>query len=355
VALPGQNPRAPYILVGSHVDSVPCGGNYDGLAGVIAGLLCLIRFQLSRTIPPQNVKLIALRAEESPWFETACLGSRALFGELASDLARKHRVTGRSLRDHLEDVGAAIGPIAAGQHLLSNAQIAGYYELHIEQGPVMIERNVPVAVVSDIRGILRLPAIKCLGEEGHSGAVPRQLRHDAVLAVVTLLHRMDQHWSKMLDEKQDLVITSGVLCTNARHHSPSRIAGEVTFSLDLRSRDDRTLKRVREVLAEEMRVIEQEQGVTFTQGTEYLTPSEPMDVRMRTHLKRLAEQHDIPFIEMASGSGHDAMVFARNGVPSAMIFVRNQNGSHNPSEAMEISDFLLGANLLYQALAEKIG
>jgi N-carbamoyl-L-amino-acid hydrolase len=257
------------------------------------------------------------------------------------------------LREHLQGVGAAVEPIAAGRRLLPDTEVAGYYELHIEQGPVMIQRDAPVAVVSGIRGILRLPAIKCVGEEGHSGAVPRELRHDAVSAVVALLHRVDEHWMRMIDQGHDLVITSGVLSTNPHHHSPSRIAGEVTFSLDVRSLGCPTLERVQAILLDEMRLIERERGVTFTPGTEYLTPSAAMDAGMRNHLRRMAERHGIPAIEMPSGSGHDAMVFARNGVPSAMIFVRNQNGSHNPLEAMEISDFLLASDLLYQALAEK--
>jgi len=354
VTLSGQDPLAPCILLGSHLDSVPSGGNYDGAAGVIAGLLCLIRFRRLHQTPPQNIKVLALRGEESPWFDTACLGSRALFGELAGDLSRTHRNTGRSLREHLESVGAAIELIAAGRRLLCTAEVAGYYELHIEQGPVMIERNVPVAVVTGIRGILRLPAIKCVGEEGHSGAVPREMRHDAVFAVVSLLHRMDEHWMKMIGQRQDLVITTGVLSTNPHHHSPSRIAGDVTFSLDVRSFSRPTLEHVQTILLDEMRAIESERGVTFTPGTKYITPPEAMDTRMRSHLMRMAQRHNIPAIEMPSGSGHDAMVFARNGVPSAMIFVRNQNGSHNPSEAMEMSDFLLASELLYQALAEKM-
>ena len=353
VTLPHQDPSAPCILVGSHLDSVPSGGNYDGAAGVIAGILCLIRFRLLQQRPASNVKVLALRAEESPWFDTACLGSRALFGELTDDLSRRHRVTGLTLKEHLESVGAAIGPIASGQRLLSDADVESYYELHIEQGPVMIERDVPVAVVSGIRGILRLPAITCVGEEGHSGAVPRELRRDAVSAVVALLHRMDEHWVKLIDDRHDLVITSGVLSTNPRHHSPSRIAGDVTFSLDIRSLNGSTLQRVQTILRDEMQGLERDRGVSFAIGTEYLTPPAAMDARLRDHLMRTARRHGIPAIEIPSGSGHDAMVFARNGIPSAMIFVRNQRGSHNPLEAMEISDFLLASDLLYRALAER--
>ena len=194
--------------MGSHLDSVPHGGNYDGAAGVIAGLLCLIRLRLEGKVPRHGIKVLALRGEESPWFETACLGSRALFGELAGDFARHHRSTGLSLREHLQAVGANVELIASSRKLIEPAQIAAYYELHIEQGPIMVERKVPVGVVSGIRGILRFPSINCFGEEGHSGAVPRELRRDPVSAAVDLLHRIDSHWIKSLDQGVDLVITS---------------------------------------------------------------------------------------------------------------------------------------------------
>lgn len=352
VSLPGQDSPLPSVFVGSHLDSVPHGGNYDGAAGVIAGLLCLIRFRLEDRMPPRAIKLLALRGEESPWFETACLGSRALFGELAGDLTRHHRSTGLSLREHLKAVGANVDLIASGRKLVEPEQIAAYYELHIEQGPVLVERKVPVAVVSGIRGILRFPSINCFGEEGHSGAVPRELRRDAVSAVVDLLHRLDSEWIKLLDQNVDLVITSGVLSTPSQDHSPSRIAGEIVFSLDVRSIDLDVLENIRVLIRAEMETVQRERKVHFKIGTEYLTPPEKMDPTLCSHLTELAERYEIPYIKIASGSGHDAMVFARNRIPTAMIFVRNEHGSHNPNEHMSISDFLQACELLYRALSE---
>jgi beta-ureidopropionase / N-carbamoyl-L-amino-acid hydrolase len=352
ISLPGQDHLLPFVFVGSHLDSVPHGGNYDGAAGVIAGLLCLIRLRLEGRVPPRGIKLLALRGEESPWFETACLGSRALFGELAGDLARHHRSTGLSLREHLKAVGANVDLVASSRKLVEPDQIAGYYELHIEQGPVMVERKVPVAIVSGIRGILRFPSINCFGEEGHSGAVPRELRRDPVSAVVDLLHRIDRQWTKLLEQNADLVITSGVLSTPSQNHSPSRIAGEIAFSLDVRSIDLEVLKNIRAFIRAEMEIVQRDRKVRFKIGTEYLTAPEKMDSTLRAHLTELAERYQIPYIEIASGSGHDAMVFARNHIPTAMIFVRNEHGSHNPNENMSIFDFLQACELLYRALSE---
>jgi beta-ureidopropionase / N-carbamoyl-L-amino-acid hydrolase len=169
------------------------------------------------------------------------------------------------------------------------------------------------------------------------------------LAVDPLIVR---HWVALIDDRHDLVITSGIFSTNPRHHSPSRIAGDVTFSLDIRSLNQSTLRRVQTILRDEMQGLERDRGVRFVIGTEYLSPPAAMDARIRDRLMRTAHRHGIPAIEIPSGSGHDAMVFARNGIPSAMIFVRNQGGSHNPLEAMEMPDFLMASDLLYRTLAE---
>ena len=179
VSLPGKDPNAPAVVVGSHMDSVPRGGNYDGAAGIIAGLLCLLRFKASKQTPPRTIKLIGFRGEESAWFNAGCLGSRALLGDLTqSNLDLLHHESGRSLRTHLKDLNAAIELIEGQRPLIDIANIAAYYELHIEQGPVMVSSDLPVAVVTGIREISpsfkhkmrwRGGAFRCRAE----GAAPR--------------------------------------------------------------------------------------------------------------------------------------------------------------------------------------
>jgi N-carbamoyl-L-amino-acid hydrolase len=143
-----------------------------------------------------------------------------------------------------------------------------------------------------------------------------------------------------------------MLSTPPENHSPSRIAGEIAFSLDVRSIDRDVLENVRTSIRAEMETVQRERNVKFKIGTEYLIPPERMDLTLRAHMTELAERYKIPYIEIASGSGHDAMVFARNRIPSAMIFVRNEHGSHNPNEGMSMSDFLQACELLYRALSE---
>ena len=204
----------PPIIIGSHIDSVPQGGNYDGLAGIVAGILILHSLDKRNLKTKNPIKVLALRGEESAWYGKAYIGSSALLGVLAEiDLENKHRSEDKSLGQALKQVGANIDAIRAKKPLLLPSEIKAYLELHIEQGPVMVARNWPVAVVTGIRGNMRHNKIQCIGETGHSGAVPRWLRKDALLAVTELLTRLDEHWRVLLQMGMDLVMTVGVCST----------------------------------------------------------------------------------------------------------------------------------------------
>ncbi len=220
VTLDGQHAERPAVSVGSHLDSVPIGGNFDGAAGVIAGLISLIHMKRSATLPPRTVRLYGFRGEESAWFGTCYIGSKALFGELtAEDLKSKHRQTGDALESYMAKAGAEVAAIASGRKFVRAENIASFIELHIEQGPVLVDRKLPVGIVTGIRGNIRHQTVVCRGEAGHSGAVPRWLRHDAVMAVSDLLVRLDEHWRVLLERGIDLVITSGIVTTDPAHHA----------------------------------------------------------------------------------------------------------------------------------------
>ena len=350
--LPSLTTRNPAIYVGSHLDSVPQGGNYDGAAGVVAGLLCLARFHVTSELPARPVRVLALRCEESPWFGVACVGSRALFGEIRPDLDRTHRTTGKTLRSHLAAAGAVMEQIESGRRLLPCEDVAAYYELHIEQGPVLVQHECAVGVVSGIQGILRYSAIRCLGEEGHSGAIPRAFRRDAAAATIELLHRLNAHWNELSSAGRELVVTSGIVSTNPARHSASKIAGEVTFSLDVRSMDATLLEDVRKFVLETASEIERSHHVSFQMNDYYITAPAVMDPPSVRRLLRLSRKLGLPERSITSGSGHDAQVFASNGIPTSMIFVRSRNGSHNPAESMDIEDFESATDLLFEALRQ---
>ena len=198
-SLPGGGEEAP-VVCGSHVDSVPQGGNYDGLAGVIAGLLCLKRLKDEGVRLPHPLWVAGMRGEESAWFGKAYMGSSAILGKLKpDDLALRNKRSGRTLAEAMASVGADVDRIAAGKPVPWVSGVKAYLELHIEQGPLMVARKWPTAVVSGIRGNIRHNLVRCVGEPGHSGAVPRWLRSDAVFAVSDLLMRLDEHWRVLLE------------------------------------------------------------------------------------------------------------------------------------------------------------
>jgi beta-ureidopropionase / N-carbamoyl-L-amino-acid hydrolase len=353
VTLAGREPELPFLACGSHLDSVPQGGNFDGAAGVIAGLAALVRMKADGVVPRRTIRVYGLRGEESAAFGRAYVGSSALFGKMkAADLDLRHAVSGETLRDRMRSVGAAVDRIERGDILLPPASVAAWLELHIEQGPVLVDRGIPVAVVTGIRGNVRHRAVECIGEAGHSGAVPRSLRHDTVFAVAELLTLLDHAWQSFLSSGSDLVVTAGVMGTEPAEHAIARIPGRMHFSFEARSESQTTLDRYYALFLAACRRVEAERGVQIVTGPTLHTAPAVMDANWVERLRGLVRNLGLPDEPMASGAGHDAAVFANAGVPSVMVFVRNKHGSHNPLEAMEIDDFNLGAEILRLALIE---
>jgi N-carbamoyl-L-amino-acid hydrolase len=353
VTLPGHDTALPFIACGSHLDSVPQGGNYDGAAGVIAGLLALCRMRADGFVPARNIKLLALRGEESAWFGRAYIGSSALFGKLSvDDLMLPNLATGRPLIDCMRDAGVAVGRIAQGEPLLDPASVASWLELHIEQGPVLVARNLPLAIVTGIRGNFRHRTVECHGQAGHSGAIPRWLRHDTVFATAELITRLDRHWRMLLERGRDLVMTAGIIGTDPAEHALARIPGRLRFSFEARSQSTETLEGFYDLFLSECAGISEERGVRFVFDRRLDSAPARMDESLVGRLRTVLCDMGLPDEPIPSGAGHDAAVFANAGIPSAMIFVRNEHGSHNPEEAMAMDDFMLGTELLYRALRE---
>lgn len=351
ITLPGKDRDAPAVACGSHLDSVPRGGNFDGAAGVLSGLMALVRAKREGIVPPCDLKLFVLRGEESAWFGRAYMGSSALFGAFdPKDLDLKHRDNGKLLRNYMENAGADVARIAAGEPLIDASSLACFFELHIEQGPVMIARKVPVGLVTGIRGNVRHPQAVCRGEAAHAGAVPRWLRHDAVFALSDLVMRLDQHWIILMEQGEDLVVTLGIVGTDPAEHAMSRVPGEIHFSLEYRSQSANMMASFDEILNEEMANVGRARGVTFDLGPALPTAPARTHPALVDHLAAVCEEASIPYERLPSGAGHDAAVFANAGIPTAMIFVRNEHGSHNPHEAMDMEDFFMGAEALYRAL-----
>lgn len=352
LTMPGRAPSLPNWIVGSHLDSVPHGGNFDGAAGVIGGICALAALRTARVRPLRSITVMAIRAEESNWFPLSYLGSRAALGLLPAPALETPRAdSGRRLRDHMTDLGLRPEEVAAGRAFLDPERIHGFIELHIEQGPVLEAANLPIGLVTGISGSFRYRTARCVGVYGHSGAVPREHRKDAVFGLADLITALDGLWSELSAEGQAATITFGQVATDVELHAFSKVPGDVSFCLDVRSLSAECLDLIHDRLTEIVAEIEQRRGVRFELGDRTGSTPARLDADLRASLAATASDLGIGFVEMASGAGHDTAVFANARLSAALIFVRNQNGSHNPDEAMRMEDFAAAANVLAVRLA----
>jgi N-carbamoyl-L-amino-acid hydrolase len=357
MTLPGRDRGAPRWIAGSHLDSVPCAGNYDGAAGVVAGITAVTAFRKLGCVPARDISVMGIRAEEvSSWFggnHNGHFGARAALGRLPRDelLSAVNTSSGATLAEQMKRTGFEPDAVGRGAPYLQAPAIHGYLELHIEQGPVLEQRGIPVGVVTAIRGAARARNARCLGEYTHSGAVPHEFRADAVLATAELLHELDAAWARVRAEGGDLVFTVGKLYTDAKVHSLTKVPGETQFTIDFRSQDEALLRRMGALAHRLADEIGARRRVRFELGEFDVHQPAQMDAAYQETLNAGCRELGIAAMEIPSGAGHDAQDFALAGVRAAMIFVRNSHGSHNPDEAMDMRDFMLGTQLLAWKLA----
>jgi beta-ureidopropionase / N-carbamoyl-L-amino-acid hydrolase len=353
VTLPAAQGRLPGWIVGSHLDSVVHGGNFDGAAGVVAAMSVIAGFLNHRAVPHRPITCAVFRAEESTWFPASYIGSRAALGLLAPDILMVSRSdSGKSLARHMEELGFQPERVARGETWLKREAVHAYLEIHIEQGPVLDMAKVPVGLVTAIAGSVRYRDAVCRGRYDHSGAVPRDFRSDAVLAVAELAFRLDRFWADLDRSGANATITMGQIATDPEHHAFSKVAGEVSFCLDIRADRDALLATVHQQLHDLIAEIGRSRRVTFDLGARSGTNPAPMDGELVARLHSLAAREAIPTLALPSGAGHDAAVFADAGIPAGMIFIRSHNGSHNPLESMEFDDFREASRLLAALVSE---
>lgn len=341
---------APGLVIGSHLDSVPMGGNFDGAAGVLMGLCVLSGFIAAGRVPPRSITVMAIRAEESAWFSASYIGSRAAFGHLkAEELDGVARAgDGMDLRQAITAAGGRVDDLAAGIGYWQPEDVGLFLEPHIEQGPVLALNGAPLGVVTDIRGSLRFRRAICHGEYAHSGTTPRTARRDAVSAVARLVVKLDELWRQFEAAGKDLTVTVGEIATDREEASFSKIAGKVQFSLDIRSNCQTLLDAFETELTSITKAIETDFQVDFDFGPRTSTSPAKMHPAVIANLKQAAGAVQQPILDMPCGAGHDAATFVGLGVPTGMLLTRNENGSHNPNEHMALDDFRATAEVLMQ-------
>jgi beta-ureidopropionase / N-carbamoyl-L-amino-acid hydrolase len=348
MTLPGRDRTAPVLVIGSHLDSVPHGGNFDGAAGVLAGLATVAAWRAMGLTPACDIVVMAIRAEESVWFQVSYIGSRASLGMLPGGALDVRRVdTGRTLADHIADCGGNPGALRARRRHFDPARIRAYLELHIEQAPSLVEAGRPVAICTGIPGNFRYPDARIEGRHDHAG-LPRRFRQDAAMAGAEFATALDALWARYDERDIPMACTFGRFHTEPAVHGLTIVPGAFHFSLDVRAHDETVLAELEESAGRIIGGIEQRRAVRFHLGQSARAAAGKVDPVVRAGLEAAAADQGIPFLRLGSPASHDGAAFGASGVPMGMILIRNENGSHNPFEAMAIDDFLDGTTVLLQ-------
>jgi N-carbamoyl-L-amino-acid hydrolase len=353
LTLSGRNPELPAIVIGSHLDSVAHGGNFDGAAGVVAGLAVMAELVEHSTRLQRDLIVLATRAEEAVWFPLSYPGSQAALGLLEPQALEARRSdSGRTLAEHMREEGFDPDAVRRGVPGIDAARIAAFIEVHIEQGPRLVAAEAPVGIVTGIAGGFRYVDAKCFGAYAHSGAEPRFARHDAVLGFADLIAGIEAEWDALERDGHEATITFGRVQSDPTQHGGSRVLGELGFTLDVRSAEAAVLDRIENRLHGILAEVGSKRGVAFELGPRFTWEPATMASDLIGKLDQAATELQMRAPHVPSGAGHDAATFAGAGIPTAMLFVRNENGSHNPHEAMEIADLDQAIRLLLRFVTD---
>jgi N-carbamoyl-L-amino-acid hydrolase len=355
MTLPGRDRAAPVVVIGSHLDSVPHGGNFDGAAGVLAGLATVAALRGLSLTPACDIVVMGIRAEESAWFQVSYIGSRGSLGTLPDGALDVCRVdTGRTLSDHIAECGGNPQALRRGaRHFCDPAKVRAYVELHIEQAPSLVEAGRSVAICTGIPGNFRFPNAWIEGRHDHVG-LPRRFRHDAAMAGAEFAMALDTLWAAHDDRGIPMACTFGRFHTDPATHGMTIVPGAFHFSLDVRAYDETVLTELENKVGRIIHGIEHRRGVRFHLPTTARAAVGLVDPNIRAGLEAAAAALGIPALNIGSPASHDAAAFGAAGIPMGMIFVRNENGSHNPYESMTIEDFLDGVAVLIQWLTRAV-
>jgi allantoate deiminase len=321
-----HSPTPQRLLIGSHLDTVPNAGAYDGVLGVLIGL-ALVEASADQRYP-FAIEVIGFSDEEGTRFGAPFLGSRAVVGELRDDLLQCVDSDGISVAEALRTFTAA-RPESEKPGL--SPKTAGYIEFHIEQGPVLESRNLSLGIVEDLVGQSRC-SVEFRGTAGHAGTNPMKLRKDALAGAAEWMTQVE-----IIAQRFDnAVATVGQIA--AEPGGVNVIPGITRCSLDVRHRDDAARNALVRAIFDAAQAIAEKRGLRVKAAQYHEQPAVNLDANLAAIAERAASHAGLSTIRMSSGAGHDAMVMAAH-VPSAMVFLRNPGGiSHHPDESVAEDD-----------------
>lgn len=342
----GTGASLPVVLAGSHLDTVPRGGKFDGALGVLAAIEAVQQMNEAGIRTRHPIEVIAFTDEEGARFGFGMIGSRALAGTLtARDLEHRDR-DGRTIREVMEDCG--LDPDRLPDAARRPGDVKAYLELHIEQSTVLESRGLSVGIVSGIAGPLWL-SFRLVGEAGHAGATPMAVRHDPMAAAARFITRMNEEAVRY----PNAVATVGRI--GAKPGGVNVIPGEVAFTLDLRDIAEDSRDALEQRLLAEAERICREHGVGLHVDVLQRVAPAPCAPEIREAIAAAIRAEGLAPFTLPSGAGHDGMQFAGRW-PVGMIFVRSKDGiSHSPREWSSPEDCWTGAAVLQKTLLDLAG
>ena len=339
---------AQYLMTGSHYDTVRNGGKYDGRLGFFVPMVCVQQLHQQRKRLPFGIEVVAFAEEEGQRYKATFLGSGALIGDFKPEWLEQQDADGITLRAAMLHAGLNLDEIPALRR--DPAKYLGFVEVHIEQGPVLNELNLPLGVVTSINGSVRYQC-EVIGTASHAGTTPMDRRRDAACAVAELALYMEQRAA----QDGDSVATIGQW--QVPNGSINVVPGRCTFSLDMRAPNNAQRDALEADVLAQLQAIAERRGLRWRADLAMRASAAPSAPEWQARWERAVSALGVPLFRLPSGAGHDAMKL-HEVMPQAMLFVRGENAgiSHNPLESTTCDDMQLAvdafAHLLNQLATE---
>jgi hydantoinase/carbamoylase family amidase len=335
-------PGARTLLMGSHFDSVRNGGKFDGVLGILLPIACVAQLHERDERLPVAIEIAAFSDEEGARFQTSFFSSRALIGRFDARLLERRDADGVTLAQAMREAG--LDPARASEARIDRAALAAYVEVHIEQGPVLLNEGLALGVVTTIAGGTR-HLMRVRGEAGHAGTVPMAMRHDALAAAAEMVLAIERRCRA----GGSLVGTVGIL--RVADGTGNVIPGNVEFTVDIRAGEDAIRHAAERDVFAQCEAIAARRGVTLERTKTHEVSAVPCAAWLQDALAASVERAGVRVRRLPSGAGHDAMILAQV-VDVGMLFVRCGAGgvSHNPAETITPADAQLAAAALLDFL-----
>ena len=341
-------PNAKTLITGSHFDTVVNAGKYDGNYGVITGIACVKALHMQNQRLPFAIEVVGFAEEEGVRYKTTMMGSKAIAGTYDTGILTLKDRAGISLTEAMKNYG--LDPAAIGRAARKPKDVLGFLEIHIEQGPVLLQEGRAVGTVTSIAGVYRFQAV-VTGQAGHAGTTPMNMRCDAAAAAAEMIGAIERYCAAEGNRSPGGVVgTVGQL--NVPGGAINVIPGACEFSIDLRSGNDDTRHAIWAMLEPELHAIARRRHVELAITKTLDLAAAPCAPQLMARIDAaIGEVTGAAVRRLPSGAGHDAMAMAAL-CPQAMIFIRCGNGgiSHNPLETITEADARIGARVLYDVL-----